>query len=152
MTPDGSGFRMNTRFRKFVNVPELMQIWLQVADVYIIDENSGIERPSLINGKPIKVMSDGGDELADFVAELANRAEKVRTGLVQPDQDNMLCITGDGRKAALDISLVIPKPPHSPMPKIDGLVELVTEIYNSTSPVQGTQLIFCDLATPKAKS
>lgn len=152
MTPDGSGFRMNTRFRKFVNVPELMKIWLQVADVYMIDETSGIERPHLINGKPVKVLSDGGEELVQYVKELATRAEKVRSGLVRPDQDNMLVITSDGRKAALDLSLVIPKPPNSPMPKIDELVNLVAEIYNSTSPVQATQLIFCDLATPKARS
>jgi N12 class adenine-specific DNA methylase len=152
MTPDGSGFRMNTRFRKFVNVPELMKIWLQVADVYVIDETSGIERPDLINGKPVKVLSDGGEELVQYVKELATRAEKVRSGLVRPDQDNMLVITSDGRKAALDLSLVIPKPPDSPMPKIDELVNLVVEIYNSTSPIQATQLIFCDLATPKAKT
>ena len=152
MTPDGSGFRMNTRFRKFVNVPELMKIWLQVADVYVINETSGIERPDLINGKPVKVLSDGGEELVQYVKELAARAEKVRSGLVRPDQDNMLVITSDGRKAALDLSLVIPKPPNSSMPKIDELVDLVAEIYNSTSPVQATQLIFCDLATPKAKS
>ncbi len=152
MTPDGSGFRMNTRFRKFVNVPELMKIWLEVADVYVIDETSGIERPDLINGKPVKVLSDGGEKLVQYVKELATRAEKVRSGLVRPDQDNMLVITSDGRKAALDLSLVIPKPPASPMPKIDGLVDLVAEIYNSTLPLQATQLIFCDLATPKAKS
>ncbi len=152
MTPDGSGFRMNTRFRKFVNVPELMKIWLQVADVYVIDETSGIERPDLMSGKPVKVLSDGGEELVQYVKELATRAEKVRSGLVQPDQDNMLVITSDGRKAALDLSLVIPKPPNSPMPKIDELVNLVAEIYNSTSHVQATQLIFCGLATPKAKS
>jgi hypothetical protein len=63
----------------------------------------------------------------------------------------MLCVTSDGRKAALDMSLVVPMPPNSPMPKIDALVDLVEQIYRLTSAVQGTQLIFCDLATPKAK-
>jgi N12 class adenine-specific DNA methylase len=149
MTPDGSGFRMNTRFRKFVNLPELMQTWSQVCDAYVIDASSGIERPDLFNGKPVKVLSDGGKELLDYVAELGSRAEKVRAGLVQPWDDNMLCITGDGRKAALDMSLVVPAAAGTPMPKVDMLVDLVAEIFTLTSPVQGTQLIFCDLATPK---
>ncbi|MBI1793437.1 MAG: hypothetical protein HYR70_04515 [Chloroflexi bacterium] len=152
MTPDGSGFRMNTRFRKFVNVPELMQIWLQVADVFIIKAGSGIERPDLFNNKPVKVLSDGGQALLEYVSELAARAEKVRSRMVQPDEDNMLCITSDGRKAALDMSLVVPASPGSPMAKIDALADVVEEIFKTTAPIKGTQIIFCDLATPKAKS
>ena len=99
---------MNTRFRKFVNVPELMQIWFQVVDAKRVDNNSGIERPDLFEGKPVKVLTDGGQALLDYVSSLAERAEKVRARMVKPDEDNMLCITGDGRKAALDLSLVIP--------------------------------------------
>jgi N12 class adenine-specific DNA methylase len=152
MTPDGSGFRMNTRFRKFVNVPELMKIWFQVVDAKRIDDRSGIQRPDLLNGKPIKVLSDGGPELLDYVSMLAARAEKIRARLVQPNEDNMLCVTSDGRKAALDLSLVIPAPDGTPMPKIDALVEVVADIFEATAPVQGTQIVFCDLATPKAKS
>jgi len=78
MTPDGSGFRMNTRFRKFVNVPELMQLWLQVADMRRVDP-SEIERPELYNNKPVKAVSFAGQELVDFVKTLAERAEKVST-------------------------------------------------------------------------
>jgi N12 class adenine-specific DNA methylase len=151
MTPDGSGFRMNTRFRKFVNVPELMQILLQVADVFVIKADSGIERPDLFNNKPVKVLSDGGQALRDFVSKLAARAEKVHAHLVPQNEDNMLRITGDGRQAALDMSLVAPALPGAPMPKIDRLVEVVQKIFEATSPVKGTQLIFCDLATPKKK-
>lgn len=151
MTPDGSGFRMNTRFRKFVNVPELMQIWFQVVDAKRVDDNSGIERPDLFEGKPVKVLTDGGKELLDYVFTLAERAEKVRARLVRPDVDNMLCITGDGRKAALDLSLVIPVSPGSPMPKIDALADVAADIYEATNIVKGTQIIFCDLATPKGK-
>jgi len=151
MTPDGSGFRMNTRFRKFVNVPELMQIWFQVVDAKRVDDNSGIERPDLFEGKPVKVLTDGGQALLDYVSTLAERAEKVRARLVQPYEDNMLCITGDGRKAALDLSLVIPAPQGSPMPKIDALADVAADIYQATDPVKGTQIIFCDLATPKSK-
>ena len=89
--------------------------------------------------------------LLDYVSTLAERAEKVRARMVQPYEDNMLCITGDGRKAALDLSLVIPTPPNSAMPKIDVLADVAADIYEATSTVKGTQIIFCDLATPKGK-
>jgi N12 class adenine-specific DNA methylase len=150
MTPDGSGFRMNTRFRKFVNVPELMQLWLQVADMRRIDPVE-IQRPTLFKGKPVKVLSIAGKNLEDYVMGLAQRAEKVRSGSVKPDQDNMLCITSDGRKAALDLSLVVPAPAGTRMPKIDDLAETVAEIWRLTTPAKGVQLIFCDLGVPKAK-
>ena len=152
MTPDGAGFRLNTRFRKFVNVPELMKIWFQVVDAKVITPDSGIERPELYQGKPVKVVSDGGQDLLDYVQALASRAEKIRAGLVKPEEDNILCVMNDGRKAALDMSLVQPASPNVPMPKVDALVEAVAKIFHATTPVQGTQLIFCDLATPKAKS
>jgi N12 class adenine-specific DNA methylase len=150
MTPDGSGFRMNTRFRKFVNVPELMQLWLQVADMRRVDP-AEIERPDLFNNKPVKVLSVAGDSLERYVMKLAERAEKVRSGIVRPEQDNMLCITSDGRKAALDLSLVVPAPAGKPMPKIDELAEVVAQVWKSTASVKGAQLIFCDLGVPKSK-
>ena len=151
MTPDGSGFRMNTRFRKFVNVPELMKLFLQVADLQQFGSTIGIERPDLYNGKPVNVVSDGGPDLKEFVNNLAERTEKIRTGLVDPRDDNMLLITGEGRKAALDLSLVRPTPPDAPMPKIDALVDILASIYEASDVVKGTQLVFCDLATPKPK-
>lgn len=151
MTPDGAGFRMNTRFRRFVNMAELMQLWLQTADMRRVDP-AEIERPDLYHGKPVKVVSFAGKELQDFVASLAARAEKVRSGLVRPYEDNMLVITSDGRKAAADLSLVVPALPNVEMPKIDGLVSLVKLIRKTTDPVRGTQLVFCDLAVPKAKA
>ena len=76
---------------------------------------------------------------------------KYRAGLVKPEEDDILCVMNDGRKAALDISLVQPASPNAPMPKVDALVERWRRFF-TTAPVQGTQLIFCDLATPKAKS
>jgi N12 class adenine-specific DNA methylase len=149
MTPDGSGFRMNTRFRKFVNVPELMQLWLQVADMRRIDP-AEIQRPDLFKSKPVKVLSIAGLSLEDYVMKLAERAEKVRSGIVRPEQDNMLCITSDGRKAALDLSLVVPAPAGTPMPKIDDLAEAVAEVWRLTDSTNGVQLIFCDLGVPKS--
>jgi len=150
MTPDGSGFRMNTRFRKFVNVPELMQLWLQVADMRRVDP-AEIERPDLFNNKPVKVLSVAGQCLEDYVMKLAERAEKVRSGIVRPEEDNMLCITSDGRKAALDLSLVVPASAGAPMPKLDELAEVVAQVWKSTGSAKGAQLIFCDLGVPKAK-
>ncbi len=150
MTPDGSGFRMNTRFRKFVNVPELMQLWLQIADMRRIDPVE-IQRPDLFNNKPVKALSIAGKSLEDYVMKLAERAEKVRSGIVRPEQDNMLCITSDGRKAALDLSLVVPAAAGAPMPKIDDLTETVSEVWRLTAPANGVQLIFCDLGVPKSK-
>ena len=150
MTPDGSGFRINTRFRKFVNVPELMQLWLQIADMRRIDPVE-IQRPDLFNNKPVKALSIAGKSLEDYVMKLAERAEKVRSGIVRPEQDNMLCITSDGRKAALDLSLVVPAPAGAPMPKIDDLAETVAEVWRLTAPTSGVQLIFCDLGVPKSK-
>jgi len=152
MTPDGAGFRMNTRFRKFVNLPELLKLWQEFADTQMIDDNSGeIERPSLYGGKPVKVVLPGSQELQDYVLSLAARAERVRSGSVAPEDDNMLKITGDGRKAALDLSLMIPGPADAPMPKVDALADIAARIYHASAPVRGSQIVFCDLATPKAK-
>jgi N12 class adenine-specific DNA methylase len=151
MTPDGAGFRMNTRFRKFVNVPELMKIWSQVVDTRRIDPESGIDRPGLYAGGPLEVVTAGSLDLKGYTDQLALRAERVRCGSVDPHTDNILKISSDGRKAALDMSLVAPAMPGAAMPKIDALVELVAQLYHASTPVRGTQAIFCDLATPKPK-
>jgi N12 class adenine-specific DNA methylase len=150
MTPDGVGFRMNTRFRRFVNMSELMQMWLQVADMRRVDP-AEIQRPDLYLGKPVKAVSFAGQELIDFTQSLAQRAEKVRSGRVRPEDDNMLMITSDGRKAAADLSLVLPAAPNAEMPKVDGLTSLAALIRETTESVRGTQLIFCDLGVPKAR-
>ena len=149
MTPDGAGFRMNTRFRSFVNVPELLHLFFQVTDRQKVDAKSGIERPGLYQGGPVKVVVSGGEELTAFTDSLADRAERIRRGLVKPHEDNMLLITGEGRKAALDLSLVVPAVAGAPMPKIDALCDNIAAIYAASAPVQGAQLVFCDLATPK---
>ncbi len=151
MTPDGAGFRMNTRFRKFVNLPELLKLWQEFADTQMIDDASGIERPDLYGKKPVKVVLPGSQELRDYVLSLAARAERVRSGSVAPEEDNMLKVTGDGRKAALDLSLVIPGPADAPMPKVDTLADIVARIHRASEPTRGAQIIFCDLATPKAR-
>lgn len=150
MTPDGAGFRMNTRFRKFVNLPELLVMWEQVVDTYRIQDDE-IERPYLYNHGPIKVKVKTDVRLRNYVKTLALRAESISRGLVEPEVDNMLKITSDGRKAALDMSLVEASDPDGPMNKIDAMVETIAEIYASSSPAGGVQIIFCDLATPKSQ-
>jgi hypothetical protein len=126
-----------------------MQLWLQVADMRRIDP-AEIQRPDLFRGKPVKALSVAGKSLEDYVMKLAERAEKVRSGVVRPEEDNMLCITSDGRKAALDLSLVVPAPAGAPMPKIDDLAETVAEVWRLTVSANGVQLIFCDLGVPKS--
>ena len=110
MTPDGSGFRMNTRFRKFVNVPELMQIWFQVVDAKRVDDQFRHRASRPVRGQA----REGLDRWRAGAARLRLHTGRTRressARLVQPDEDNMLCITGDGRKAALDLSLVMPTP------------------------------------------
>jgi N12 class adenine-specific DNA methylase len=150
MKPDGSGFRVHTRFNKFVNLPELSRLWRQCLDVRT-PEQLNLPRPSVIGGSPIIVSVPASEELIEFVGQLSHRSEKVRTREVHPSVDNMLKITSEGRKAALDMRLVNPALEESPESKIEALVERVGRIYQRTNANRGAQLIFCDLATPKGR-
>jgi N12 class adenine-specific DNA methylase len=150
MKPDGSGFRVHTRFNKFVNLPELSRLWRQCLDVRT-PEQLNLPRPSVLGGSPIIVSVPASEELIEFVGQLSHRSEKVRTREVHPSVDNMLKITSEGRKAALDMRLVNPALEESPQSKIEALVERVGRIYQRTSANRGAQMIFCDLATPKGR-
>jgi hypothetical protein len=86
-----------------------------------------------------------------YPLELGERTERIKSGAVKPEQDNMLKVSSDGRKAALDVSLVLASDPNGPMPKVDKLVETVAAIHRMSTPMRGTQLVFCDMATPKAR-
>jgi len=151
MTPDGSGFRMNTRFRRFKNLADLYAVFLQVTDPYAIQKDDIPGMPELYAGGLIKVKCQRDPRLREYTLELGERSERIKTGAVKPEQDNMLKISSDGRKAALDISLVLPGDPNGPMPKVDRLVEIVATIHRMSTPMRGAQLVFCDLATPKAR-
>ncbi|PYS88053.1 MAG: hypothetical protein DMF64_21560 [Acidobacteria bacterium] len=150
MKPDGSGFRVHTRFNKFVNLPELSRLWRQCLDVRT-PEQLNLPRPSVIGGSPIIVSVPASEELIDFVGQLSERSEKVRSREVHPSVDNMLKITSEGRKAALDMRLINPALEESPESKIEALVERVGRIYQRTNANRGAQMIFCDLATPKGR-
>jgi N12 class adenine-specific DNA methylase len=150
MRPDGSGFRVHTRFNKFVNLPELSRLWRLCLDVRT-PEQLNLPRPTVAGGSPIIVSVPASPELIGFVGELSRRSDKVRTREVHPSVDNMLKITSEGRKAALDMRLVKPELGELPFNKIDAVVERVGRIYQRSAGNRGAQMIFCDLATPKGR-
>jgi len=148
MKPDGSGFRQQTRLATFVNLPELSALWRQVLNLRT-KAQMGLPEPVLVTGKVIPVVVPPSAALKRYVQSLAARADDVRNGRVDPTEDNLLRIVGDGRKAALDIRLVVPKAPRQRQSKIGALVANIAALYHAYTPLQGTQLVFCDLATPK---
>lgn len=149
IAPDGSGYRMNTRFSKFVNVPELMAIFRMKADIQT-EQMLNLPRPSIKGGKPQVVECSASPELKAFTQELVKRADLVRSGAVKPNEDNMLKITHQGRLAATDMRLIDPSMPATVGGKLQKVLDNVLRIYNETAERKGTQLIFCDIGTPKA--
>jgi N12 class adenine-specific DNA methylase/adenine-specific DNA methylase len=150
LSPDGAGYRLNTRFARFINVPELMKIFRQVADVQTADMLN-LPRPHLYNEKPTIRNAPATEELKAFVEELADRAERLKTSRVDPRIDNMLKITSEGRKAALDMRLIRPSAPDDPNGKVNLAVENIHRLWQETGVLQSAQLVFCDLSTPKDK-
>jgi N12 class adenine-specific DNA methylase len=150
LSPDGAGYRLNTRFARFINVPELMQIFRQSADVQTA-AMLNLPRPKLEGEKPTIRNAPATAELKAFVQELAARAERLKTNRVDPSVDNMLKITSEGRKAALDLRLMKPSAPDDPQGKVNQAVENIFRIWQESKPERSAQLVFCDLSTPKDK-
>lgn len=150
LAPDGAGYRLNTRFARFVNVPELMQVFRQVADVQTADMLN-LPVPAIEGGKPRIVNAPPTPELKAFVTSLAKRAEKLKGGQVDPREDNMLKITGEGRKAALDMRLVRPRAPDHANSKVNQAVREIFAIWKETREQRLTQMVFCDLSTPRVE-
>jgi N12 class adenine-specific DNA methylase len=148
IAPDGSGYRMHTRFARFINVPELMAAFGEVADIRTADMLN-LPVPRLRGGKPRTVACPAGPALKAFVQTLVQRAEAVRSGHVKPQDDNMLAITTDGRKAALDFRLVASAARFDPQGKVAACVREVVAIWNRTTTSRGAQVVFCDLSSPK---
>ncbi len=148
LSPDGAGYRLNTRFARFINVPELMQMFRQAADVQTA-AMLNLPRPKLDGEKPTIRNAPATPELKAFVQELAARAERLKTNRVDPSKDNMLKITSEGRKAALDLRLMIPAARDEPQGKVNQAVENIHRIWQATTADRSTQLVFCDLSTPK---
>jgi N12 class adenine-specific DNA methylase len=150
LAPDGAGYRLNTRFARFVNVPELMHLFRQMADVQTADMLK-LPVPALDGGKPRIVRAPSTPELKAFVASLAKRAEKLKTTKVDPRDDNMLKITGEGRKAALDLRLVRGSAPDHADGKVNQAVREIFSVWQETRDQRLTQMVFCDLSTPQAE-
>ena len=149
LAPDGSGYRMHTRFAKFVNLPELLSMFRTVSDVQTADMLK-LPRPTIEGGRPHGVAAPASEDLKSFVQTLTNRAEKLRNQRIDPSVDNMLKITGDGRKAALDMRLVDPlADPHGDT-KLSRAVSRIHAVWEETRGQRSTQLVFCDLSTPSA--
>ncbi len=145
LAPEGSSYRPKTRFAKFHNLPELMQMFREVADIQTADM---LKLPvPKVNYRNIKVAPS--EIQTEMVASLAKRAEKVRDRLVEPYIDNMLKITNDGRKLALDQRLIDPMLPDFENSKVNACVDNVYHIWAENADTRATQLVFCDLSTPK---
>jgi hypothetical protein len=147
LAPDGSGYRMHTRFAKFINLPELLSVFRTVADVQTADMLN-LPRPELENGRPAIASASASAELKAFIRTLTERAERLRKERVDPAVDNMLKITGEGRKAALDMRLIDPGAVADQETKIDLAVSRIIRIWNATQNERSTQLVFSDLSTP----
>ena len=145
LAPEGTNYRAKTRFAKFYNLPELMQMFREVADIQTADMLK-LPVPKVnyhnIKTKPSEIQTE-------MVASFAKRAEKVRARLVEPNIDNMLKITNDGRKLALDQRMIDPMLPDDPDSKVNACVDNVYRIWEEHADTKATQLVFCDLSTPK---
>ena len=145
LAPEGTGYRAKTRFAKFYNLPELMTMFKEVADIQTADMlNLPIPHANYHN-----VVLKPSEIQRDMVDGLAKRAEKVRSGMVNSSQDNMLVITNDGRKLALDQRLMNELLPESETGKVAACAQNVFEIWQRTTPQRSTQMIFIDLSTPR---
>ena len=145
LAPEGSGYRMKTRFAKFYNLPELMMMFREVADIQTADMlNLPVPEAEyqVVAVKPSEIQKD-------MVKTLGERAERVRNGMVNPMQDNMLLITNDGRKLALDQRLTNEMLPDEPESKVNACVDKVYRFWEEGKEQKLTQLLFCDLSTPK---
>ncbi|MGH7976888.1 MAG: DEAD/DEAH box helicase [Limisphaerales bacterium] len=147
LAPDGAGYRLNTRFARFINVPELMQIFCQVADIQTA-ATLKLPVPEIQTGKPEVIRAPATPELKAIVQGLVKRAEAIRNGRVHPSKDNMLKITSEGRKAALDLRVLDAKAKDHPNSKINLAADKIFQIWNDTHEHRCAQLVFCDLSTP----
>ncbi len=147
MKPDCSGFRVNTRFCKFTNLPELARLWRQVLDVKNADQLN-LPRPRIAGGAPQVITIPATPELKRFVKNLAARVEAIKSRRVSPEADNMLKITTEGRKAALDIRLVMPGAPRPAYSKIEAVADKIAEFYKQSQHLRGAQAVFSDLGVP----
>lgn len=147
LAPEGTGFRLRTRFARFFNLPELTSMFREVADIQTADM---LKLPVPKVEYHTEVLEPSKFQ-RDMLLSLADRAEAVRAGSVKPTEDNMLRITGDGRKLALDQRMLNSLLPDDPMSKANACVDHVLRIWRDTAAEKLTQLLFCDLSTPRGE-
>lgn len=148
LAPEGTGYRARTRFAKFFNLPELMTLFKEVADIKTADQ---LHLPTP-DAHYETVVVKPSEHQQDMVAKLSERAAEVHSGNVDPSEDNMLKITSDGRKLGLDQRLINPLLPDDPGSKVNACVNNILRIYRDGQVDKLTQLVFCDLSTPRGKS
>ena len=144
LKPEGTGYRAKTRFARFYNLPELISIWKESADIQTAD----MLKLPVPEAENITVTTEPSAFQQEMVTALGERADAVRTGNVDPSSDNMLKITSDGRKLALDQRLQNPLLPDDPNSKVNACVENVFTVWQESTDIRGTQLLFCDISTP----
>ena len=145
LAPEGSGYRMKTRFSKFFNLPELINMFKEVADIKTADM---LNLP-VPNAHYQNVAVKPSDIQKELVESLGERAQKIRDGAVDPHEDNMLKITNDGRKLALDQRLINELLPENKNSKVNACIKNILKIYHETVKEKSTQLVFCDMSTPR---
>ena len=145
LAPEGTGYRARTRFAKFFNLPELMSMFKEVADIKTSDQ---LHLP-VPDAKFETVVAKPSDLQKEMVQELSKRAAEIHSGAVDASVDNMLCVTNDGRKIGLDVRLMNPMLPDDPNSKLNVCVQNVLKIWEDGKDQKLTQLLFCDLSTPK---
>ena len=145
LAPEGTGYRARTRFAKFFNLPELMSMFKEVADIKTSDQ---LHLP-VPEAKFETVVAKPSDLQKEMVQELSKRAAEIHSGTVDASVDNMLCVTNDGRKIGLDVRLMNPMLPDDPNSKLNVCVRNVLKIWEEGKEQKLTQLLFCDLSTPK---
>lgn len=142
---DTNSYHLVTRFSRFCNIPELTATLSSIIDYHQVDKSNGIPE---LDGYTDS-LREGSEGFKDYLREISNRADDIHKKRVKPTQDNMLKLTSDGRKAALDMRLIDPVFGLDPDSKVMRCAENVTDVYNSSRNTLGTQLVFCDIATPK---
>ena len=148
LKPEGTGFRLKTRFARFYNLPELINRWKEAADIQTAD----MLKLPVPEAEYVTVQTEPSEAQKAMVKSLADRAEKIRKEKIDPRIDNMLKITSDGRKLALDQRIMNPLLPDDPGSKVNACVDNVFRIWQESAETKGTQLIFSDLSTPKGKA
>ena len=146
LAPEGTGYRARTRFAKFFNLPELMSMFKEVADIKTSDQ---LHLP-VPEAKFETVVAKPSEIQKEMVQELSKRAADIHSGIVDASVDNMLCVTNDGRKIGLDVRLMNPMLPDDPNSKLNVCVQNVLKIWEDGKDQKLTQLLFCDLSTPKS--